>query len=203
MRRRWNLIEGKVGGGDANGWLCGGKVSRTVQCARYHCIECATVLSTSCRSSKSLCLHGMPGLRGSIRRFVMATQSVSAESAVLHAEDEWVRQSRGFYVCPACRHDLEPTYDELYCRACARIYPVLGGIPDFTVINLEESRNRSLRAVGKNDNGFLLDFIATAYESCVYPFACNLYGGWHSTSLKQLAHDISDIVGSRDGVILD
>ncbi|HYA22864.1 MAG TPA: class I SAM-dependent methyltransferase, partial [Terriglobales bacterium] len=28
-------------------------------------------------------------------------------------------------------------------------------------------------------------------------------GGWHSTSLKQLAHDVSDIVGSRDGVILD
>ena len=32
---------------------------------------------------------------------------------------------------------------------------------------------------------------------------CNLYGGWHSTSLPQLVQDVSDIIGSRDGVILD
>jgi ubiquinone/menaquinone biosynthesis C-methylase UbiE len=45
--------------------------------------------------------------------------------------------------------------------------------------------------------------MASVYETCIYPAVCNLYGGWHSTSLKLLAHDLSDIVGSRDGLILD
>jgi ubiquinone/menaquinone biosynthesis C-methylase UbiE len=45
--------------------------------------------------------------------------------------------------------------------------------------------------------------MASVYETCIYPAVCNLYGGWHSTSLKQLAHDIAAVVGSRDGVILD
>ncbi|MGA2572431.1 MAG: class I SAM-dependent methyltransferase [Terracidiphilus sp.] len=68
---------------------------------------------------------------------------------------------------------------------------------------LEESRNRALRIVGKRDSSPLLDFLVSIYESCVYPVVCNLYGGWRSTSLKQLAHGVSDIVGSHDGLILD
>jgi hypothetical protein len=47
------------------------------------------------------------------------------------------------------------------------------------------------------------DIMASVYETWVYPAVCNLYGGWHSTSLEQLAHDVSDIVGSWDGLILD
>jgi len=93
--------------------------------------------------------------------------------------------------------------DGLSCRVCARTYPILNGIPDFIVVNLEESRNRSLRVVGEKDSRALLDFLASVYETCVYPAVCNLVGGWHSTSLKQLAHDVSEIVGARDGVILD
>ena len=133
----------------------------------------------------------------------MASQSFDIESTVPQAEDEWIRQSCGFYACPTCKQDLEPAYDGLSCRVCARTYPILSGIPDFIVVNLEESRNRSLRVVGKNDSRPLLDAMASVYETWVYPAVCNLYGGWHSTSLKQLAHDVSDIVGSRDGVILD
>jgi hypothetical protein len=64
--------------------------------------------------------------------------------------------------------------------------------------NLEESRNRFLRVVGKKTRP-LLDFMASVYETWVYPAVRNLYGGWHSTSLEQLAHDVSGIVGSRDG----
>jgi ubiquinone/menaquinone biosynthesis C-methylase UbiE len=79
----------------------------------------------------------------------------------------------------------------------------VSGIPDFIVVDLEESRNRSLRVVGKNDSRPLVDFMASVYETWVYPAVCNLYGGWHSTSLEQLAHDVSDIVAARDGVILD
>ena len=133
----------------------------------------------------------------------MASQSVSTESTVPKSEDEWVRHSCGFYACPRCKQDLEPSYDGLSCRVCATTYPILSGIPDFIVVNLEESRNRSLHVVGKNDARPLLDSMASVYETLVYPAVCNLYGGWHSTSLKQLAHDVADIVGSRDGLVLD
>ncbi len=34
----------------------------------------------------------------------------------------------------------------------------------------------------------------------MYAAVCDLYGGWRSTSLKQLAHDLSAIVGSQDGL---
>jgi len=133
----------------------------------------------------------------------MASPSVAIESTIPGAEDEWIRQSSRFYACPACKRDLEPVHDGLSCRACARTYPIRSGIPDFILLNLEESRNRSLRVIGNWDSRPLLNFLASAYESCVYPVVCNLYSGWHSTSLKQLAQDVSDIVGSREGVILD
>ncbi len=89
------------------------------------------------------------------------------------------------------------------CRICAVTYPIRDGIPDFIVEKLEESSNWSLRMLGKRDSTTLLDFAVGVYETCVYPVVCNLYGGWRSTSLKQLAHEVSDIVGSRDGLILD
>jgi ubiquinone/menaquinone biosynthesis C-methylase UbiE len=132
----------------------------------------------------------------------MASPSV-VESTIPYAKDEWIRQSGEFYSCPACKQNLEPVQDALSCRVCARTYAIRSGIPDFVLVNLGESRNRSLRVVGNWDSRPLFDFMVSAYESCIYPAVCNLWGGWHSTSLRQLAHDISDIVGSRDGIILD
>jgi SAM-dependent methyltransferase len=133
----------------------------------------------------------------------MASQSVAIESTIPQAEDEWIGQSCGFYACPVCKQGLEPVPDGLSCRVCARIYPIRDGIPDFIVINLEESRNFTLHRVGKRDSTALLNFAASVYETWVYPAVCNLFGGWHSTSLEQLAHDVTDIVGSEDGLILD
>jgi ubiquinone/menaquinone biosynthesis C-methylase UbiE len=71
------------------------------------------------------------------------------------------------------------------------------------LVNLEESSNFTLHRVGKRDSSALLNFAASVYETCVYPVVCNLFGGWRSTSLKRLAGEVADIVGSRDGVILD
>jgi ubiquinone/menaquinone biosynthesis C-methylase UbiE/uncharacterized protein YbaR (Trm112 family) len=138
----------------------------------------------------------------------MASPIVDIESTISMAEDKWIRQSCGFYACPACKQDLEPVGSGsvdcgLSCRVCARTYPVLSGIPNFLLGNLEQSSNRSLRVVGNWDSRPLFNLMASTYESCIYPLVCNLYSGWHSTSLKQLARDVSDIVGSRDGVILD
>ena len=133
----------------------------------------------------------------------MASPSVIVESTIPRVEDESIRQSCGFYACPACKQDLEPAHGGLACRVCARTYPILSGIPDFILVNLEESGNRSLRVVGNWDSRALFNFMASTYETCVYPMVCNLYGGWRSTSLKRLAGEVADIVGSRDGVILD
>jgi ubiquinone/menaquinone biosynthesis C-methylase UbiE len=80
---------------------------------------------------------------------------------------------------------------------------MVSGIPDFNVANLEESSNGTLHQVGKIDSSALLNFAASVYEACVYPVVCNVYGGWRCTSLKQLAHDVSAIIGSHNGIILD
>jgi ubiquinone/menaquinone biosynthesis C-methylase UbiE/uncharacterized protein YbaR (Trm112 family) len=133
----------------------------------------------------------------------MASPSVAVESTISQAEDEWIRQSCGFYACPVCKHYLKPVHDGLSCPVCARTYPIVSGIPDFILVKLAESRNRSLRVVGNWDSRPLFNFMVSAYESCIYPLVCNLWGGWRSTSLNQLAHDVADIVGSRNGVILD
>jgi len=133
----------------------------------------------------------------------MASPSVVIEPTVSRAEEERIGQSGGFYSCPACKQDLEPVHDGLSCHVCAKTYPILGGIPDFLLVNIQQSGNRSQRVVGNWDSRLLFDFMASAYESCIYPVVCNLYAGWHSTSLKQLAHDAADIVGTRDGLILD
>jgi ubiquinone/menaquinone biosynthesis C-methylase UbiE/uncharacterized protein YbaR (Trm112 family) len=133
----------------------------------------------------------------------MASPSVTIDSTIPQAEEEWIRQSCGFYACPVCKQGLEPVHDGLSCRVCVRTYPIGDGIPDFIVVNLEESRNLTLHRVGKRDSGALLNFAASVYETWVYPAVCNLFGGWHSTSLRQLAHDVADIVGSQDGLILD
>ncbi len=98
---------------------------------------------------------------------------------------------------------LELRQDALSCRLCGVTYPIRDGIPDFIVEKLEESSNRSLRILGKRDSTLLLDVAVHSYERCVYPLVCNLYGGWRCTSLKQLAHDITEIVGSQNGLVLD
>ncbi len=134
----------------------------------------------------------------------MASHSVATEPAIPRAEDEWIWQRCGFYACPTCKQGLEPSYDGLSCCACARIYPILSGIPDFTVVNFAESNCFDMRMLAKRDSGILLNFAASVYEPWIYPVVSRLYGGWGGTStLKKMAHDVSDIVGSRDGVILD
>ena len=112
-------------------------------------------------------------------------------------------ETYGIYACPTCKQELELRDGALRCRVCAVTYPILDGIPDFIVEDLAQSSNRTLREIGRMDLSVRLDFVARIYESCVYPLVCNLLGGWRSTSLKKMAHDISDIVRSVDGLVLD
>jgi len=107
------------------------------------------------------------------------------------------------YACPTCKRELELRDGGPRCDVCAVTYRILDGIPDFVLEDLAENSNQSLRFIGKMDSSVRFDFMARIYETCVYPLVCNLFAGWRSTSLKELAGDISDIVGSTGGVILD
>jgi len=71
------------------------------------------------------------------------------------------------------------------------------------VEKFENSSTHDFRFIAKWDSSFLLNVVARSYETFIYPTVCNLFGGWGSTSLKELAKDTSDIVASTEGVILD
>jgi len=133
----------------------------------------------------------------------MAAQSVESQDIRSPKKSEETQPPLGVYACPTCKREVERGSDGLSCPVCAVTYPILDGIPDFIVEKLDESSNWTLRMLGKRDSTILLDFAVSVYETSVYPVVCNLYGGWRSTSLKQLAHEVSDIVGSQDGLILD
>jgi len=133
----------------------------------------------------------------------MTAQSVESLDIRSLRNNKETREPLSLYACPRCKQELEPAPNGLSCLVCAVTYPILEGIPDFIVVNLEQSSNRSLREVGKRDSGALLNFLASIYESCVYPLVCNLFGGWRSTSLKELVRFVSGVIGSQDGLILD
>jgi ubiquinone/menaquinone biosynthesis C-methylase UbiE len=112
-------------------------------------------------------------------------------------------ETYGIYRCPTCKGELEQSDLGLRCHVCAVTYPILDRVLDFILEDLAESSNRSLRSIGKLDSSIWFKLAARTYETCVYPMVCNLLGGWRSSSLKKLAGEISGIVGSADGVILD
>ncbi len=131
----------------------------------------------------------------------MASHSLDIEPTVRKTDDEWIRS---YCVCPVCKQDLESVQGGLSCRACARIWPILNGIPDLTVVKFAESNSFDMRMLAKRDLSALLNFAASVYEPWIYPIVSRLYGGWDGTStLKRLGQDISDIVGPRGGFILD
>jgi len=133
----------------------------------------------------------------------MATTSIDREIAAPEKEYAIGSQPYDIYACPKCKHALEPRSGILCCHACALEYPILDGIPDFIAQDLKHSSSHDLRFIAKRDGSRWLNLLASSYETYLYPPVCNLYGGWQSTSLPELARDISDIVGPTTGVVLD
>ena len=133
----------------------------------------------------------------------MATTLIDREIAAPEKVYAIGSQPYDIYACPKCKHALEPRSGILCCHACAVDYPILDGIPDFIAQDLEHSTDYDLRYIAKKDGSRWLNFLVSSYETYVYPPVCNLFGGWHSTSLQELAGNISDIVGPTTGVILD
>jgi ubiquinone/menaquinone biosynthesis C-methylase UbiE/uncharacterized protein YbaR (Trm112 family) len=106
--------------------------------------------------------------------------------------------THGVYVCPTCKRELELSDEGLRCGVCAVTYPIFDGIPDFVPEDLAQSGSQVLRNIQK------IDWLARIYETRLwYPLVLNLYGGWRSASLEGLAREISDIIGSVDGLVLD
>ena len=133
----------------------------------------------------------------------MATQSLVTEMPASQKASKGTPQPYSNYACPTCKRPLEPGHEGLDCSICSVTYPIRDEIPDFLAEKLAESPSRDLRIIGKWDSSILFDFLAYSYEACIYPPVCSLFGGWRSTSLKELARDISGIVGSTEGAILD
>ena len=133
----------------------------------------------------------------------MATTAIDRKIAAPEKEYAIRSHPYGLYACPRCKGALEPRPGSLCCAACAVSYPILDGLADFIERDLKNSSSHDLRYIAKRDGSHLLDVLASSYETYLYPPVCNLYGGWHSTSLPELARDISDIVGPTTGVILD
>ena len=102
------------------------------------------------------------------------------------------------YVCPQCKGPLALDHDALACSTCRAFYPIEGGIPDFVAEALAQSAHPVLRGVK------LVDRLAPIYESRLwYPLVLYLYGGWRSTTLKQLVQAIARILDGVEGPILD
>ncbi len=133
----------------------------------------------------------------------MATTTIDREIAAAEKEHSIGSQPYENYACPKCKRALEPRCGILCCHACALDYPILDGIPDFIAQDLEHSTDYDLRYIAKKDGSRWLDFLASSYETYIYPPVCNLFAGWHTTSLPELARNISDIVGPTTGAILD
>ncbi len=105
-------------------------------------------------------------------------------------------QALNVYVCPRCKGTLHPSPTALRCDACAMDYPVTGGIPDFVLVNPQESANPFLHGFGK--------LLAPLYEGPFwFPIMLRLLGGRGAPSLGQIVESISEKMSSIDGVVLD
>ena len=121
----------------------------------------------------------------------MASPSSLTEPMPPPAEGPWIRQSCEFYACPVCKQNLETVHDGLLCRGCARTYPIVSGIPDFTVVNFAESNNFDMRMLAKRDSGALLNFAASVYETWIYPVVCNLLCGVGHSLMRSTIHVVA------------
>ena len=133
----------------------------------------------------------------------MATTSIDREIAAPEKEYAIGSQPYDIYACPKCKHVLEPRSGDSLLP-CLRV-KLPSPRRDSRLHRAGPRTQHRLRPalIGKRDGSRGLDFLTASYETYIYPPVCNLFGGWHSTSLQELARSISDIVGPTSDVILD
>lgn len=115
-------------------------------------------------------------------------------------ERERVNRCKGRhdYVCPNCKGELELRQETLVCLPCQVSYPIIKGIPDFILEDLSHSFNPVFRRL------WAFDVLAPVYESFFwYNFFVNFVGGFGSTSRSKMMHNITALVHTDEGTILD
>ena len=100
------------------------------------------------------------------------------------------------YSCPKCQKKLQEQPLDFYCPYCRRNYPIIDGLPDFVLIQPQESTNPFLHELGKP--------LALIYESKLwFPIVIKLWGGWSAPSLKYLVSYVQERMAPVKGLILD
>ena len=111
--------------------------------------------------------------------------------------DETLSGTAPGYVCPECRHALQPRADGLVCVPCDRTYPLVGGIPDFISPGPQADGASLLRLAKK------ADLLAPIYESRAwYQFALWTAGARRS-SVESIAEFHARSLDGVGGSILD
>jgi SAM-dependent methyltransferase len=95
------------------------------------------------------------------------------------------------YVCPRCRGGLVGEDGRgLACGPCRRVYPIIGGIPDFVLSNLAASPHVVLRRVG------WFDRLARIYDlNPTYPLVLRIYAGWRVSYADMIGLIIAMMAG--------
>ncbi len=106
--------------------------------------------------------------------------------------------SYSLYVCPRCRGGLiREAERRLTCLPCRRVYPIIGGIPDFLGEDLAGSRHVVHRRVR------WFDGLARIYDlKPLYPLVLRVYAGWR-VSYAGMLRLLSELTAGVSGLLLD
>jgi SAM-dependent methyltransferase len=102
------------------------------------------------------------------------------------------------YACPVCKRLLRQEERALRCSACAQLFPIIDGIPDFIREELSRSADPVLRRMR------FIDRMARVYETRLwYPLVLYVYGGFQSPSFGQLVNTVTQNLQAITGRVLD
>jgi SAM-dependent methyltransferase len=116
------------------------------------------------------------------------------------------------WVCPACAADLEAHPDQLLCRGCGRVFPVLAGVADLRLepdrfLSLEADRAKGLAVLRAGEGGY--EAALQAYWGLTPELEPALAQGHRKRQLAEdeagaaLAREVVRRCGSLQGPALD
>ena len=113
------------------------------------------------------------------------------------------------FACPACGAEVEVDPASFTCAECARVYPVIAGIPDFRLrsdpyLGLEQEREKALRLSEKSASGFsaMLDYYYQITDDVTASLAIR-YKAYHHNSINQARYGLEALSLSSDDRLLD
>ena len=101
------------------------------------------------------------------------------------------------YACPQCKRLLSLKENSLQCNGCNRLYPIVGGIPDFVSNNLQARSDPNYRW------NPVWNLLAPMYESRFWQSFVLGMAGANNSSLQGIADFISQTLDGVTGNVLD